>query len=230
MKNLFLVSLFLMSAKTNILAQDSRPCLASELPVKWVQTGQKEIHSNHGPTMENYKMIANYNPAKMRPTLQKALDWLKKKTEGISSHLAEYQLNFQYGDPQTESLKENFWYQDTKVLGYYYLWVMANARRCYTKDGKLQSYYLDAPADISIYFNRTEQHAVPVRKLLGSKVIPFKIKGRSVYILPEHKKTVGRIDAYEYPGPVPPTTASYSKILFTNTYIIRNSDKKLFIT
>jgi len=219
------VIMFLLSFST--FGQEYKICTEAEMPVQW--KAKSDFYEKPNIHERNLKMVANYNPAKMKPQLIKALEWVKSKAEGIGGYQAEYYYNYIYGSPDPEILQENRWFQDTKILGYFFLRIYAEARVCKTVNGKLESTYLDGPATINMYFNKTMYHAKPIEVVIASEAKQYFINGKAVYSQLPHLKTVGRVDFYDYPGPPPTSTSRFSNIYFTNTYIIRNSDKPVFI-
>ena len=208
--------------------QEFKICTEAEKSVTW--KAKADFYSKPDIHERNLKMVANYNPAKMKPNMTKALNWIRSRAEGIGGYQAEYYNNYIYGSPDPEILQENLWFQETKVLGYYYLRINAEAWVCKTVNGKLESINLDGPATINVYFNKTISHARPVEIVIAAETKQYYINGKAVYSKLPHIKTVGRVDFYDYPGPPPPSTSRFSNIYFSNTYIIRNSDKPVFIT
>jgi len=218
----FLLLLIPMSA----FAQNKPECDVNSIKPKWYSA--TDFYEKYGASLQNKQMIAGYNAAEMKPHLQAALKWVQGKANGISgAKEARYYNNFFTGNPDPESLYSDPWYHATGRLGYFYLRVVSQQLYC-TSDGRMVE--LSGPAFIDVSFNNFHHFADAVYKNDENDIsIPYLIDGKPVYKIPEIKRSEGRVDYYEFPGPVPEYVFNYDKWVFYNAYIIRNSEKPLFI-
>lgn len=221
---LFMAMLVIHTAKTQSL------CDASQLIPVWARLEDSRPYygPNYDPGPRAY-LTANFDSKKMTPKLEVALSWIKGYFEGIKgARSAEYRYSYDKGFTIEESLRTNPWFLATNRLGSYNLRVYS--RKTYCSNGRLSEY--DGPARIDITFNELNYLIRPVRGQSADEngnSIPFQINGKPAFEIPNIKWTKGNIDYYQYPGPPPPSTASYSNWDFLDVYIIRKNDKPLFI-
>lgn len=205
------------------LAQKNQPCDINNFTPKWVALGDERTY--YGPN-EKYR-TKNFDEAKMKPYLQVALNWTKQQAKNVKgSKEARYYNYFNWGFPDPEIMSHNIWYQATGRISSYHLKVFNNGLFC--RENQLGT--LVGPSEIYIYFNDANEIALPMTRP-GEKgsSLPLRINGKVVFEVPDIKRSDGRVDYYEYPGPPPPSTVNYAKWNFINGYIIRNSDKPLII-
>lgn len=215
--------LFIVVYPITAFTQQAQTCDVNNYSPKWVSA--EDFRTVYGPN-EKYR-VKNFNEAKMRPYLQVALNWIKQQAAGVKgSKEATYYNNFMWGDSDPVLLSTNLWYQATGLISHYYLRIMNNGLYC---DGT-RLITLNGPANILIFFNAFDFTARQVVANGQNNVsIPVRINGKPVFEAPVPKRSDGRVDFYEYPGPVPEDVVNYSRWRFINSYIIRNSDKPLFI-
>lgn len=145
-----------------------------------------------------------------------ALGRLQRKTQGLtgSKSAISYQ-NFYPGNSRPEALYTNAWYQATGRLGYCFLRTRSQYLTCEAN----KPIEIPGPAWIDIQFNAFNQFAKQVQNM----------EGRLVFSIPEKHSSNGRIDYYEFPGEVPDYVVDYSRWWFYHAFVVRNSDKPLFI-
>jgi hypothetical protein len=186
-----------------------------------------DFYENYGPNQVNKQLTANFDSKKMQPRMAMALGWLQRKTQGLtgSKRAISYQ-NFYPGNSHPEALYTNAWYQATGRLGYYFLRTSSHYLAC--EDNK--PIEIPGPAWIDIQFNYFNQFAKPVQTSDKEGVIvPVQMEDRPVFSVPEKHSSNGRIDYYEFPGEVPDYVVDYSRTWFYHAFLVRNSDKPLFI-
>jgi hypothetical protein len=214
---------FIAIYPVTVLAQPSQTCDVNNYSPKWVAS--QDFRTYYGPH-EKYR-TKNFNEAKMRPHLQVALNWVKQQAANVKgSKEVRYYNNFMWGFPNPELLPTDFWYQATGLISNYYLRFINNGLYC--NGNRLIT--LNGPANIYVSFNYFRHFVRPISKAVdGSADIPVRINGKPVFEAPIPKRSEGRVDHYEYPGPPTEDVANFSKWEFINSYIIRNSDKPLLI-
>ena len=217
----FAINLFLLPFIS--LGQSNPPCDPDAYRPEWIASGDQ--YAQYGPN-ERYR-VTDFNTAKMKPHLQAALAWIRERAESVTgAREARYYNYFYPGFPNPELLPRDFWYRATGRLSYYYLRVSSNGLFC--ENGRLGT--LNGPATIQVQFNYLDDFASPaIKNDEEGESVPILIKGHAVYKVPEIKRSEARVDYYEFPGPVPEYVVDYSRWQFLNAYVIRNSDKPLFI-
>lgn len=200
-------------------AQNNTPCNVNEYTMKWVALTDNQVW---GSPRKDRKPVEE----KMKPHLNAALEWVKAKSNGVTgSKLAEHYHYFVHGTA-TDKNEQNSWYHSTGRLPYYYTKI--NSRSLYCSNNRMGTY--DGPAAINIYFNYVNELARPMTTLdAKGNSIPLRINGKVIFEVPDSKRSEGRVDYYEYPGPPPPTTVNWAKWVFIHGFVVRNSDQPLFI-
>lgn len=211
--------LFLLLLPFVVSAQNTPPCNVNDYTMKWVALTDNQVW---GSPRKDRKPVEE----KMKPHLNAALDWIKNKSSGVTgAKLAEHYNIFQHGTA-ADKYEGNSWYQATGRIPYYYTRI--NSRSLYCSNNRMGTF--DGPAAINIYFNYVNELARPMKKPVTQlNIIPLRINGKVVFEVPDIKRSQGRVDYYEYPGPPPPTTVNYDRWVFIHGFIIRNSDQPLFI-
>ncbi|MDO8967518.1 hypothetical protein [Algoriphagus sp.] len=187
-----------------------------------------DFYERYGPNQVNKQLTANFDSKKMQPRMGTALIWLQRKTQGLAGakSASSYQ-NFYPGNSHPDALYTNAWYQATGRLGYYYLRTSSHYLTC-VDNSPIE---IPGPAWIDIQFNYFNQFAKPVQTTDKEGVIvPVQMDGRPVFSVPEKHSSNGRIDYYEFPGEVPDYVVDYSRMWFYHAFVVRNSDKPLFIS
>lgn len=200
-------------------AQPNASCNPETFTMKWNALSDYQVWG--GPRKDR-KPIEE----KMKPHLGQALDWIKTQSAGITgSKQADHYNYFFHGNPVDKALT-NSWYQASGRISYYYTKITSHGLFC--RDNMLRT--LSGPANIFLYINYANEIIRPMTSLdAKGNSIPLRINGKVIFEVPEIKRSEGRVDYYEYPGPPPPTTVNYGKWEFIHGYIIRNSDKQLLL-
>lgn len=201
------------------LAQEKPGCILDQYTISWKHLSDNVVWG--GPRKDR-KPIEE----KMKPHLAAGIDWLKSKSANVTgTKLAEYYYVYQHGTA-ADKHEGNAWYHATGRLPYFFSKVNSSGLFC--DNGRVRSY--QGPANIFVYINYANELVRPMTMLdEKGNAVPLRINGKVIFEVPHIKRSEGRVDYYEYPGPPPPTIVNYDKWEFINGYIIRNSDKPFLI-
>jgi hypothetical protein len=225
----FLALIFLVYTWAS-LSYAQTNCDPDQITPVWKRSSPDATHyfgPNYQPGPKAY-LTANFDSKKMAPKLDIALSWIKGYFEGINgARYADYQFHFYKGFTNEEALGINRWYLASDRIGNFHLRVSSRKTGC--SNGRLYEY--DGPAWIDINFNELIHLARPVSGGMGPNggEVVYKINGHPAFEIPKITRTEGNIDYYQYPGPPPETTASFSNWDFLDVFVIRKNEQSLFI-
>ena len=202
------------------------PCNEDSFTPKWIAFPDYSQDFYRHSAMGSKQMKA-YNFSKMKPHLNVALNWTKELAADIKrSKEAKYQYEMVYGPGNPEELFTNAWYLATGRNGGYTLRIKLHDIVCRPYGVAT----VDGPAEILISFNSLHKLAESITTIDESGTsVPVQINGKSLFLVPELKKSEKNQDYYEFPGPVPDYVVNFARWEFIDGFVIRNSNKPLFI-
>ncbi len=202
------------------------PCNEDSFTPKWIAFPDYSQDFYRHSTQGSKQMKA-FNFSKMKPHLNEALSWTKELATGIKrSKEAKYQFEMYYGPGNPEELFTNAWFLATGRNGGYSLRIKLHDIVCRPYGVAT----VDGPAEIIVSFNSLHKLAesITTNDKSGASV-PILVNGKPLYLVPEPKKSDKNQDYYEFPGPVPDYVVNFARWEFIDAFVIRNSDKPLFI-
>ncbi|WP_373497147.1 hypothetical protein [Aquiflexum sp.] len=209
------------------ISYSQSPCNVSELVPVWSRL--EDSRNFYGPHYEPGPMKylnASYDQKKMTPNLNVGVEWMKGYFEGVrGSKAVEYYFRYEKGFTHDEMLRTDEWFHSTGIISYSTVKFISSYGHC---SGSRMG-QLDGPSYVEIFLNRFNQLAQPFFDFETDPLEPYKINGKPVFKIPTLTKRQGRVDYYQYPGPAPDYVVNYSKWDFLDAFLIRNSDKPLFI-
>lgn len=204
-----------------LLAKAQDPCPPGSLTIKWTLSNDFTSPVGVDPKNPFNARFISHKPL-MIPRMNTGLNWLKRQEKYLDGAFwVSSRREFSPGESHPEALENNPWHQSTGRLGFY---LLSNSSR-YAVCINGRPHELNGPAWINIVFNYFQHTG---KAILTSKG-PYLLNGKAIYEIPELHSTNGRIDYYEYPGDVPAYVVNYGNWWFKHTFILRNSDKPLFI-
>lgn len=203
------------------------PCENNQIIPVWNRL--QDVQNIYGPNYQSGPkafLTAGFEPKKMTPNLEIGINWLKGYFQNISgSRYADFSFRYLKGFTPEENLKTNEWYLSTGLVSSYSTRILSPYVLC--SEGKMRE--LDGPSLIDISFNRLNHLAERLVVSVNSIDYPYLINEKPVYKIPKITRSQGRIDYYRYPGSPPENVTNFANWDFLDVYILRNSDKPLFI-
>lgn len=202
------------------------PCNEDSFTPKWIALPDysQEFYRH---SAEGSKHMKAYNFSAMKPHLNVALNWIKDLSADIKrSKEAKYQFEMYYGPGNPEELFTNAWFLATGRNGGFGLRIKLHDVICRPYGVAT----VDGPADILVSFNSFHKFAESLTTIDESgNSIPVRINGKPVFLVPSLKQSEKNHDYYEFPGPVPEYVVNFARWEFLDAFVIRNSNKPLFI-
>lgn len=202
------------------------PCNEDSFSPKWIAfPDYSQVFYRHSAL--GSKQMKAYNFSKMKPHLNVALNWTKELAADIKrSKEAKYQFEMVYGPGSPEELFTNAWYLATGRNGGFTLRIKLHDIICRPYGVAT----VDGPAEILVSFNSLHKLAESITTTDESGTqIPVQVNGKPLFLVPDIKKSEENQDYYEFPGPVPEYVVNYGRWEFIDAFVIRNSNKPLFI-
>jgi hypothetical protein len=204
------------------------PCDPSQLIPVWSRL--EDSRNFYGPHYEPGPMKylnTSYDSKKWTPQLNVGVEWMKGYFEGIrGSKEVDYQFRYEKGFTHDEMLRTDEWFHSTGIISYSTVKFISGYYG-YCSGSRMGQF--DGPSYAEILFNRFSQLAQPFFDFETDPEEPYQINGKPVFKIPTLTKSQGRVDYYQYPGPVPDYIANYGNWDFLDVFVIRNSEKPLFI-